>query len=227
MLEKDAIDVQYTDTINIKYYTAVQVADEVNENVTTIRSWTQMDKFGDILDIQRVNGRRVFTKEDIIKIKFIKSLRDAGMSINQIKEYISKNGFEYAEYNSGLVDPKDPLGFQALASALSIEVDSKLQQFMDAVTQSIVEANEQVLKEAKKDIIESVSDVVDDRLEVMSNTIKEDNSVIQEKISEEINKKLDDSINEIKEEIKKTAYVTKDHIDEYKNRSWFNRLFNK
>ena len=97
---------EYKSLDDLVYYTATQVAEMVGEPVTTIYSWVKDDCFGDLLNLNKVNGRRVFTKQDIENIRYISELRSRNYSIQQTRDYISKQGFKFGEYDSGLVDPK-------------------------------------------------------------------------------------------------------------------------
>lgn len=210
----EIVQVDYVELDKITYYTAVQVAEEIQEPVSTVRSWAGKD-FGDVLDIERENGRRRFTKEDIKRLKFIKGLRKANMSINQIKEYINKNGFKYANYDSGLVDIKDPLGFQALATALSVEVDTKLNMFMEKLVNQVGEINKRQLEFISQELNESLLETLDEKfIEFNSNTSK-----ANEEVAISMDEKFDslkEQLEDIKQEVK-VATVSLESIKEFEN----------
>lgn len=128
MVEKYT-DVEFEELEDNVYYTAVQVGEILGETDSTIRSWCKDSALGEVLNIKKINGRNKFTKGDIEKLRFVKELRDKNYSISQTREYISKQGFKYGEYDGGLVDPKDPLGFEALSIRLAQKQNEELQQF--------------------------------------------------------------------------------------------------
>lgn len=132
-------DVSYTELKNDIFYTAVQVAEILNEPVTTIRAWAKDEAFGDLLELKRENGRRKYTKKDIENLKFIKELIDKKYSYAQIKEIISKRGFNFGEYDGGLIDPNDPLGFEALAIKITQKQDEKLELFKKDLIENLKE----------------------------------------------------------------------------------------
>lgn len=187
---KNTIDVDYQDVGDEVYLTAPQVAQKIKDTEIRVRHWADAEVFGDLIGIEKLNGRKRYKESDVWKFAFIKDLLDnKNFKHDQARIYISKHGFKYAEYDSGLVDPKDPLGFQVLASALSVEVHKELDSF-------------------KKDLITEVINQVDDRLkkyimiqgeainDVFSNTILKVDEVVSEKLEEnskEISNKIDES----------------------------------
>lgn len=201
------IQVDYVDVDKITYYTAVQVAEEIDEPVSTVRGWSGKD-FVEELNIKKINSRKCYTKEDIKRLKFIKELRKNNMSINQIKIHIGKNGFKYADYDSGLVNPKDPLGFQALASALSVEVDSKLNIFMDKLAQQVGEMNKQQLERISEGLNEVMIDTLDEKMNEFKTELEENAKYINTQVAITIDGKLENkftesnnNINNLKESI--------------------------
>lgn len=181
------IDVEYQNIEEDIYLTAPQVAQRVKTSDIKIRSWADPDVFGDLIGIKKINGRKRYKESDVYRFAFIKDLlENKKFSHEQARIYIDKHGFEYAKYDSGLVDPKDPLGFQVLASALSVEVHKELDDF-------------------KKDITNDILTQMDDRLkkyiilqgEAINNTFS--NTIL--KVDEVISEKLDDNLSNIKNHI--------------------------
>lgn len=188
MKNKEFQDVEYEriePTDECRYYSATQIADILNENPTTIYNWVKQDIFGDLLGIKMVNGRRVYTKKDIENLKFIKELRKKNYSINQTKDYLSKRGFKYSEYDAGLIDTKDPLGFQALAISIAQENNKKFAEFS--------QKQEAILKEFGVVLLQEVKSIV-------SESEKNINSVLDE-VCLTLDCKLPDMLNKTKVEI--------------------------
>jgi DNA-binding transcriptional MerR regulator len=66
-------------------YTISEIAEMMNVSVHTIRYY---DKEGLLPDIERVNGRRVFTEKDFGWLKVLNCLKNTGMPIKEIRRYI-------------------------------------------------------------------------------------------------------------------------------------------
>ena len=202
--DKKVIDVEYNDIEieNVIYLSAPQMAKKVGTTEATIRTWADADVYGDLIEIEKINGRKTYKETQVPCFTFIKDLvENKNMKKSQVRKYISKHGFKYAEYNSGLVDPKDPLGFEALASTLTIEVKKELDEFKKDITNDILN---QVDDRLKKYIMlqgEAINNVLD-------NTILKVDEVVSEKlenslnnITEHINNNLNTKLNNIKSEI--------------------------
>jgi DNA-binding transcriptional MerR regulator len=67
-------------------YTISQVAEMMNVSVHTLRYY---DKEGLLPDVERVNGRRVFTDKDFGWLKVLNCLKNTGMPIKEIRSYIN------------------------------------------------------------------------------------------------------------------------------------------
>lgn len=255
MLDKDTVyNAEYKDLDDLVYFTAIQVAEMVGEPVTTIYSWVKDDCFGDLLKLNKVNGRRVFTKHDIENIRYIKELRNKNYSIQQTRDYISKQGFKFGEYDGGLIDPKDPLGFEALAIKLTQKQNEELQAFKkDIITEmskymyAMREDDRKYLQgisdelslslESKISKIEKLSiDVIDEGKKNLNDISKELETRINnsnERYSDDIkeyNKLTTETLNDMKkqlEDIKQIAYVNSEEIKKQKQEppnKWFKRF---
>lgn len=66
-------------------YTISEFAKKIGMTTYTLRYY---EKEGLLLGIKRKNGRRVFRDEDFITVKMINCLKDTGMSIHEIKQYL-------------------------------------------------------------------------------------------------------------------------------------------
>lgn len=200
-MDEHIIDSDYKDVNSLDpdiFYTAVQVAEILGENITTIRSWAKQEVLGDLLDIKRVNGRNVFTKVDIENLKFVQELRSKNFKISQIREIVSKKGFKYAEYDGGLIDTKDPLGFQALAVSISEENNKRLNECILKQENMLREFGITLLKEVKSmmneteknvgSVLDEVCVSLDDKLPALLNNTK---SEIESIVSKEVKEGLD------------------------------------
>lgn len=220
MVEK-YIDVEFQELDDSIYYTAVQVAEILGETDSTIRSWCKDSALGEVLNIKKVNGRNKFTKNDIEKLRFVKELRDRNYSISQTREYISRQGFKYGEYDSGLVDPRDPLGFEALSIKLAQKQNEELQQFkrdilfemnefmhiimqeqkkyLQGVTDELamsLESKVEKINNISKDVIDSTKIKLDEFNQNINNNLKEQGKVISEMYNKN-NKELSNQIGDI------------------------------
>ena len=243
MENSNSIDVSYTELKDDIYYTAVQVAEILNEPVTTIRGWAKDESFGDLLELKRENGRRKYTKKDIENLKFIKELIDKKYSYSQIREIISKRGFSFGEYDSGLINPNDPLGFEALAIKITQKQDEKLklmQKHILDILKEFMEVYAEAQNEKLNFALDDFNESLDLKLEKQEKSIKKiineieldqqnrdkefldklnsdlDNKILNKNESEEQLKIKIDSLNNGIKEIKESinfAVVTKEDIE--------------
>lgn len=160
---------------------AVQLGKLIDEPATTIRTWAGLHE--QWLYIKKINDRFVYTQASIDQFKFIKDLcRHKNFTHKQISEHLSKHGFNYSQYDSGLVDPKDPLGYTALSSSLALENAKQLKKFMEKFVEFQKENNKILIKEMKKE----VSTTVEEKIEESLKDFKEELAV-----TKEINETLD------------------------------------
>lgn len=165
---------------------AVQLGKRIDEPPSTIRTWAE--SYEDYLYIKKINGRFVYTEASVDQFRFIKEMhRNKGMSHKQIADIISKHGFQYGDFNSGLVDPKDPLGYQALASAIAVENQKQLAEFLSRFVQYQEENNELVIEKIKNEVALTVDEIVDDKF----NEFKEEFIKEQQKEREATFKTMD------------------------------------
>ena len=173
MESKNIIDVDYDEVENVLYLSAPQLARKIGTTEATIRTWAEV--YGDLIGIEKINGRKTYKETQVPYFTFIKELVDnKNMKKTQVRNYISKHGFKYAEYNSGLVDTKDPLGFEALASALSIEVSNKLNIFSKELISNVsnqlsehLMIQQQMNIENRAEIESSVDEIMESKVNVI------------------------------------------------------------
>ena len=184
------IDVEFENVKPDIYLTAPQVAQKIHDTDIRVRLWAE--EFGDdtLLNIERTeSGRKRYKESQVSDFAFIKDLIDnKNFSYEQVRKYCKKHGFKYAEYNSGLVNPKDPLGFEALASALTVKVDEKLNNFSEQLLSKIDERFKQYAilqheeNEKMREITMSILDgIVSDKLDI---SLKEFTNILQGKQDE-------------------------------------------
>ena len=179
---------------------AVQIARRLGEQPHTIRTWAEY--YEDCLYIKKINGRLVYTEASVGQFEFVQKLRrEKGFSHAQIREHIDKHGFEYTKFDSGLVNNEDPLGFQALAVALSMENNKQLQLFLGEFMQLQEESNQKLISNIKEEVAMTVQDIVEIELEKHYKAIEEELKVTRE-TNEKMNslvKTLDDKKTNIKQ----------------------------
>lgn len=167
------------------FVTGVQIGKIIDEPASTVREWAKT--FQDYLYIKKINGNFKYTERSIEQFKEIKEWRrEKKYPFDMIKEILSKRGQGFGEYDGGLIDPKDPLGF-------------------DILSNKIMKRNEDMLK----DFSQALIDHIGKRDEIMINQVKEETSItVQEVLETYIPKVSENMINVIKDELT----VTKDEI---------------
>ena len=191
-------DVEYEDLNSNIFYTAVQVAEMIDETVNTVRAWSKDSAFGDILDIKRVNGRRVYTMQDVENLKFVKELRRKNYSIAQTREYISKKGFKFGEFDGGLVDQKDPLGYTALAIKITEQNDKKLMEFqkqqelmLDNFKNSLISELGEMLSKRDSEVNKLMDEVCVALDETIPNALSATTEAIRNELTSSVDQLLD------------------------------------
>jgi DNA-binding transcriptional MerR regulator len=66
-------------------YTISEIAEMMNVSTHTLRFY---DKEGLLPDVERVNGRRVFSEKDLKWLRVLNCLKNTGMPIKEIRKYI-------------------------------------------------------------------------------------------------------------------------------------------
>lgn len=204
---QNIIDVDYDEVENVLYLSAPQLAKKIGTTEATIRSWAEV--YGDLIGIEKINGRKTYKETQVTSFAFIKDLVDnKNMKKTQVRNYISKHGFKYAEYDSGLIDPKDPLGFEALASSLTVQVTHKLNIFTQELMANVTnQLNEHLNKqyqsniENKAEIEASVSDILDAKLLNLAENQEQLKEFVAITIQNEVKENLNNQMTEFKSAI--------------------------
>lgn len=195
-------DVPYSSVPNDDecFVTGVQIGKIIDEPASTIREWAKT--YRDFLYIKKINGNFKYTEKSIEQFKEIKEWRrEKGYPSDVIKDILSKRGQGFGEYDGGLIDPKDPLGFDVLSG-------------------KIMKRNEEMLKDFSKALIEHISK----RDEMMISQVKEETSItVQEVLETYIPKISDGMVNTIKDELA----TTKDEIIKLREENEKARLENQ
>lgn len=223
--KENIIDAEFTEDKSIKYingkpiyYSTGQVAGILRENDSTIRYWCI--QFNDILNIKTSGRNRQFTETDIEKLRYIqKLLRKDNFTIKQVQEIATEQQPDLIENNKV---EKDNFMIQAIAKALTIELDNKFQLIQDQLNTSL----ELKLNEAKQKQSEEInqlkldlSNKMEENQKLMETIIKEENSKAEKRDIELVN-----SLKQV-QEITKRQYEL--HQKENENKGFFKRLFGK
>lgn len=210
---------------------AVQISKLVGEPASTIRSWAE--KHQNNLYIKKINGRFVYTSASVEQFRFIKSLcREKKMTHDQIEEHLNKKGFQYQKYDGGLINPEDPLGYEALASQIMIKNQDMMKQFL----MEFVKYQEDFKEEIKSDIKSEVAITVDDRMESNLNEFKDGfKEELKEDLKQEFQAYIDQRELDYKNRDNEMIDLLKKHMEDSQRKfeennvkkSFWSRIFNK
>lgn len=143
---------------------AVQISKIVGEPASTIRTWAERHQNN--LYIKKINGRFVYTQASVDQFKFIKILcREKNMTHEQIYDHISKKGFEYQKYDSGLINPEDPLGYEALASQIMLKNQNMLKEFMVEFVKYQEQREDSLIAKINNEVAITVDERLDEKLD--------------------------------------------------------------
>lgn len=205
--DKNTLDTDYEEVDNVIYLSAPQLALKIKDTDIRVRHWA--DEFGDLIGIEKINGRKRYKESDIYKFAFIKDLIDnKNFKHDQVRIYLEKHGFKYEKYDSGLVNPKDPLGFEALASAINTEVTLTLEQFKTSLSEDFrktmrdfLESQYQLNLETKAEIESSVDNIIGEKI----GEIEKSNTKLHEELTltveDTVTKKLNEQQKKYEEKI--------------------------
>ncbi len=171
MSKDDFIDVNFTesDTSNeIKgkplYYTTGQVAIMLDITDSAVRYYCT--KFKDMLNLEMSGSHRKFKDSDIEKLRYIKKLlKEDGLSVSQVQEYGSEKDISVIEDK---ISKQDPLALQSLATALTLEMSSQLEDFKLIMSKEL-ESHKNMLKEM---VTTTVDEVVTEKIDIKLNEFK-------------------------------------------------------
>ena len=198
---------------------AVQIGKMVGESDYTIRLWANKHK--DFLSVKKINGKFAYTQKSVSEFKFIQSLlRDKKFTHELVHEQLSKRGFEYEKYDSGLINPQDPLGFEALASQLAIKNGEQLKEFLV----KFMEYQENFKTELKEELKSEIAISVDEHLEDRLNEFKNDIQIFIDQRELEYKKQDEERISMLKTHMEDNK---KKNEEENSKKGFFSRLLGK
>lgn len=214
-------EVDYTDERGnlikgeILYYTTSQVADILSIPDSKVRYYTMA--LDEILHIRYSNKHRIFTNEDIKRMKFILKLKDSGMTIRQIREYCEDIDFdEETDLDSIKIKDNKPMTFKNLSnSVLNVQQDHN---------ELMLEQQRNQLNAFKEEMFEAMKDL-----------LNKNNELIQEQENLNIEKMTDKVIDEFKNinsigiddklhVIQKSLEERREYEEKRKNRGVFTRI---
>lgn len=186
------------------YYTRVQVAKILDEKESTISYWVK--EFQSLLNIKIINMTKKYTKTNIENLMFIqKLLRQDHLTIEQVKSYCSEKGFNTEE---GLVDGSNPLAIQTFISAMTVEMDKKIETMQNTIIrqqQEMIENLQNIIIENNKILKQEISISVDE-------AVSERNEELKQDINTNVDNIVKKEIKQLKEDIK---YISQDEIKRY------------
>lgn len=166
------------------YYTIPQIAKIIDEDEKRTRYWG--NEFGTELLVEIVSGRRKFSQDSLERFKLIKKLIDeCNFSKVQIQRYFkdleSKRGDKYSDYENAteLINPKDPLGMEVLATQLTLKMEKQIEDKLNSFINDFI------------DYQETLTDKITDKITgTLIQKIEHNNEKVTV-ILDEINKKIE------------------------------------
>lgn len=165
---------------------AVQIGKRIKEPPHTVRSWA--DAFQEFLYIKKINGRWQYTEKSVSQFQIIKSLRrDKDMSIQQIKELISKNGFHNISSTTD-VAAHDTFDIQYITTILTQENQRQMTAFMTTLIQQQNQFQHQLLETLKAETSIMVQDTIETSInefqDTMCNILNKHENITEEVLSQ-------------------------------------------
>lgn len=217
------VDTSYKEVIKPKFYTISDASKKLDISATKINHWIfKLNK----AKSNFFNDSNKLTEDDLDKIKLAQSMVDDGHSFEEIINYFinESNALINKDDNSVKTD-LTKLDSQVLSKALSIEVEKNINNLISSIeneftsniveefkiqaskiAQSSLQAIEQTRNEMLKEVVE---------LRKQNTIFKNELERMHSKQVEELRRKLEQKENDIKK------------LEEEKNKSWLNKLFNK
>jgi len=193
--------------------TAVKIGEIIEEPASRIRKWAEYHE--DNLYIKKINGRFAYTQKSVEQFKFIKDLKqNKNMTHEQIRQHMQKHGMHYSKYDGGLIDPRDPFGYEALSSAISQKTQEQLKEFLTNFIQYQEQSNQNLVKAVTLEVEQTVQDLVEESISGIEKELesqKENNRILSQQLSiiqqelevtQNINKKLEYKLESQSEQIK-------------------------
>jgi len=213
------------------YYSRIQVAKILGEDVSTISYWST--SFQPILNLKIVNMARKYTKKDIENLLFIQKLiRHDHMSIKQVLEYCSEKGFSLE--NETIED--NPLAVKTFVSAMTDEFDKKILEMQNKIIlqqQEMIQNLENIIvknnEDIKMEIGITVNELVSEKLSEIGGLLSQQNEIALSKI-DEMEKKATERDIQLIDKLRESQEKHKQEYEENiknENKGFLKRLFNK
>ncbi len=203
-MSNEFTDVEFEEVKPKVYYTIPQIAEIIGEEEGRTRYWG--NEFGKEVLVEKIDGRRKFSEESIVRFKQIKELINKHkFSKNQIIKYFEeqdlKRGEKYSDYSNAteLLNPKDPLGMEVLAAQLTVkmsqEIDDKLNNFL----KNLIEYQEEYKRDLIVQVKTEVANEVIDEIRKESSSLGKILYTIPNNIEESLSKKQKELTNKSNE----------------------------
>ncbi|HDK7176576.1 TPA: MerR family transcriptional regulator [Clostridium botulinum] len=210
------------------FFTTMQVSTMVGVEPSTIRFWSK--RFENLLDVEISNKNKQYKKSDVEKLKFIKKLtREDGLTLAQVQDYCSTKGFDINEIEQSVVDSSNPLAIQTIMSALTVEIDKKLNSFSENLLNEIDKRQKNgilIQQEMNDKLHETIALTVDEIVsEKLDKSVSEFKSYVDEKERQATSRDIEmiDMLKNNMEERKKQQ----EEIEAEKKKSFWGRLLGK
>lgn len=195
---KDFIDVAYRENLTNEtkneqmFYTCKQVSIRTGLSESTVRYYCKY--FDELLDV-KVGLRNEYTETTINNLLFIKKLTEEGLTLKQIKQYCSENGFDNNDCIK--LDTQNPLEVKVVMKAIVEEFNDRIDSINDNVNhnyQNLQTAIGNFLIDYTQELTKTVQNTVNKSIE----------SIVSDKVSEvlEDNKKLMEGYSKLQNDIK-------------------------
>ncbi|EPY2277991.1 helix-turn-helix domain-containing protein [Clostridium sporogenes] len=210
------------------FFTTMQVSKMVGVEPSTIRFWSK--RFENLLDVEISNKNKQYKKSDVEKLKFIKKLtKHDGLTLQQVQDYCSTKGFDINEIEQSVVDSSNPLAIQTIMSALTVEIDKKLNSFSENLLNEIDKRQKNgvlIQQEMNDKLHETIALTVDEIVsEKLDKSVSEFKSYVDEKERQATSRDIEmiDMLKNNMEERKKQQ----EEIEAEKKKSFWGRLLGK
>jgi len=183
--------------------TAVKIGEILGEPSSRIRKWAEYHE--ENLYVKKINGRFAYTQKSIDQFKFIKDLKlNKNMTHEQIKQHMHKHGMQYSQYDGGLIDPKDPFGYEALSSAISQKTQEQLKEFLVNFIQYQENNNGNLVKSITSEVEQTVQEQISESMGSIEKELQE---------QKENNQKLSQQLINVEKELVITKEENKKQLE--------------
>lgn len=250
-MDKEFKDVEFEevndDTLSLLeksdyHFNAVQIGRVIGESPQTIRDWESalpILREAGYVKIDPNNGFRKYSKDSVQIFEFIRQLRrDKNLSLGAIKKLLDKKINE-GENALDVIDKKDPLAFEALATELMIKNKEMMEDFKKDMITTMEQREQTLIGDIVSNVNESVTEIIEasypelvgklvgdimDKVNIeLSNQNDSINDNVRSIMSEE-NQKIIKIHNELKERLESNQ---REYENENKKKGFLDRLFGK